>query len=90
MKRCLQHYVMAAALLGTAAAAAAQPAPAAAEATERFEIRRFVVAGNTLLTEDQVQAAVAPFTGQGRVYGDTPAAAADVSRMDGLVEEVLA
>ena len=59
MKRCLQHYVMAAALLGTAAAAAAQPAPAAAEATERFEIRRFVVAGNTLLTEDQVQAAVA-------------------------------
>ncbi len=70
MKRCLQHYVMAAALLGTAAAAVAQPAPAAAEATERFEIRRFVVAGNTLLTEDQVQAAVAPFTGQGRVYGD--------------------
>jgi len=27
---------------------------------------------------------------EGRVYGDTPAAAADVSRMDGLVEEVLA
>lgn len=45
-------------------------ASAAAPADERFDIRRFVIAGNTLLANAQLQEAVAPFTGPGRVYGD--------------------
>jgi hemolysin activation/secretion protein len=36
----------------------------------RFEISRFEVSGNTLLPADAVQAAVAPFTGPGRDFGD--------------------
>jgi hemolysin activation/secretion protein len=36
----------------------------------RFEISRFDVSGNTLLSAAEVQAAVAPFTGAGRDFGD--------------------
>lgn len=71
MKRCLQHYVMGMALLATTMGAAAQSAPvASATADERFDIQGFVVKGNTLLSAAQVQEAVAPFSGKGRVYGD--------------------
>ncbi|MFJ3057976.1 ShlB/FhaC/HecB family hemolysin secretion/activation protein [Herbaspirillum sp. NPDC087042] len=71
MKRCLQHYVVGMVLLATTAGVAAQPAPAVTATTEeRFDIRAFVVQGNTLLSAAQVQEAVAPFSGKGRVYGD--------------------
>jgi hemolysin activation/secretion protein len=36
----------------------------------RFQISRFDVHGNTLLTPAEVQAAVAPYTGPGRDFGD--------------------
>src|SRR5687768_963241 len=36
----------------------------------RFEISRFEVAGNTLLSAAEVQGAVAPFTGANRDFGD--------------------
>jgi hemolysin activation/secretion protein len=36
----------------------------------RFEISRFEVSGNTLLPAADVQAAVAPYTGKGRDFGD--------------------
>ncbi|NUT60464.1 ShlB/FhaC/HecB family hemolysin secretion/activation protein [Herbaspirillum sp. C9C3] len=69
------------ALLGSAVAALAQPAgmapgamPAGDSAQvhqdERFDITRFAVEGNTLLTQARVDQAVAPFLGRGRVYGD--------------------
>lgn len=38
--------------------------------TERFDIVRFEIQGNSLLTEDEIQALVAPYIGQNRVYGD--------------------
>ncbi|MBV8623462.1 MAG: ShlB/FhaC/HecB family hemolysin secretion/activation protein [Herbaspirillum sp.] len=59
------------ALLATTMGAAAQPAPVAtATAEEHFDIQGFVIQGNTLLSAAQVQEAVAPFSGKGRVYGD--------------------
>ncbi len=70
------------ALLGSAVAAWAQPQPApqasAAVAAgsapvrndERFDITRFAVEGNTLLSQARVDEAVTPFRGPGRVYGD--------------------
>jgi hemolysin activation/secretion protein len=36
----------------------------------RFQISRFDVSGNTLLSPTEVQAAVAPYTGAGRDFGD--------------------
>lgn len=36
----------------------------------RFEISRFDVAGNTLLSAAEIEGAVAPFTGKGRDFGD--------------------
>src|SRR4051812_31074154 len=36
----------------------------------RFEISRFDVSGNTLLAQQEVEAAVAPFAGAGRDFGD--------------------
>lgn len=69
------------ALLGSAVAAWAQPQPAPQASAvaagsapvrndERFDITRFAVEGNTLLTQARVDEAVAPFRGPGRVYGD--------------------
>lgn len=69
------------ALLGSAVAAWAQPQPAPQASAvaagsapvrndERFDITRFAVEGNTLLTQARVDEAVTPFRGPGRVYGD--------------------
>jgi hemolysin activation/secretion protein len=41
-----------------------------AAAVLRFEIKRFEIAGNTLLPEAEVNAVVAPFTGKDRDFGD--------------------
>lgn len=57
-----------------AACVSAAWAAEAADAPIRFEIARFDVQGNTLLTAAQVQAAVAPFTGRGRNFGDVQGA----------------
>ncbi|HQR05145.1 MAG: ShlB/FhaC/HecB family hemolysin secretion/activation protein [Proteobacteria bacterium] len=43
--------------------------PAWAE-DEKFDIQRYSVEGNTLLTPAEMEALVGPYTGQGRVYGD--------------------
>ena len=37
---------------------------------QKFDIQRFDIRGNTLLPPEQAEAAVAPFVGQGRDYGD--------------------
>ncbi len=75
MKHGFQHYLMGMALATTALGAMAQAAPQAATAAvapadERFEIKRFQIDGNTLLTAQQIEQSVGPFTGSGRVYGD--------------------
>jgi hemolysin activation/secretion protein len=57
-------------LTGTVLAAAVGAAWALDEAPIRFEISRFEVAGNTLLPPADVDAAVAPFAGPGRDFGD--------------------
>jgi len=38
--------------------------------TERFDIDRFNIEGNTLLKPDEIEAALKPFTGKQREYGD--------------------
>lgn len=38
--------------------------------TERFDIDRFDIEGNTLLKPDQIEAALQPYTGKQREYGD--------------------
>ena len=40
------------------------------EVTEKFDIDRFQIQGNTLLPDGELTAVVQPFTGKGRVYGD--------------------
>jgi hemolysin activation/secretion protein len=65
------HFIkrrLARALAGALLAAAA--GAAWADDTVRFEISRFDVAGNTLLPAADLQAAVAPFAGPGRDFGD--------------------
>ena len=53
-----------------AAVAAAWSAEDPAPDVLRFEINRFDIAGNTLLPAAEVNAAVAPFTGKDRDFGD--------------------
>ena len=52
----------------TAWAADGAPAPI------QFDISRFDIVGNTLLTSAQIDAAVAPYAGKGRNFGDVQAA----------------
>ena len=40
------------------------------QTTERFDIDRFNIEGNTLLKPDEIEAALKPFTGKQREYGD--------------------
>lgn len=60
---------LATAALGAMAQAAPQAA-VAAQADERFDIKRYEVQGNTLLPASQVDRITASFSGPGRVYGD--------------------
>ena len=53
-----------------AAVSAAWGAGQEAEAPIRFEITRFAVSGNSLLPASEVEAAVAPFAGKDRDFGD--------------------
>ena len=45
-------------------------APVAPLAAPKFEIRRYLLEGNTLLAQEQVDRVLAPFTGQDRDFGD--------------------
>jgi hemolysin activation/secretion protein len=47
-----------------------QVAPSAPPAPVRFEIQRYLVEGNTLLSQSVVDKALAPFTGKDRDFGD--------------------
>ncbi len=59
--------LIAATVLASAAAAACAAEP---DTTVRFDITRFDIAGNTLLTPAEAAAAVAPFAGKNRDFGD--------------------
>lgn len=63
----LKRYVRAGALMVWLAVGWASPVIAA---DDRFDIARFRIEGNTLLPAERLDALVAPFTGQQRVYGD--------------------
>ena len=60
----LRCMVLAVALLLTSAPCFAQTQ------TERFDIDRFKIEGNTLLNPDEIDAVLMPFTGKNREYGD--------------------
>ncbi len=57
-------------VVGVIILAGSLPASVVAQDVERFEIRRFSVEGNTLLTAERINELVAPFTGEQKVYGD--------------------
>ncbi|OGA71380.1 MAG: hypothetical protein A3G81_29160 [Betaproteobacteria bacterium RIFCSPLOWO2_12_FULL_65_14] len=58
-------------VLLASAAIAQTPAPAAAPQQEpHFDIGRFVVEGATLLTDDEIEAAVGPFRGKAKDFAD--------------------
>ena len=74
--------LLAAASIGSAAAAPAwaqAPAPAADE--RRVDINEYDVSGNTLLPAIEVQKAVYPFEGPGRTVGDTEKARAALQKV---------
>ena len=65
--------VLTAFLLACCAQALAQapaPAPVQAPVAPRFDIQRFIVEGNSLLTQAEIDRIVAPFTGKSRDFGD--------------------
>lgn len=64
--------LIAASALAAGAAAAAEPAatPTSDAAALRFDIARYEVSGNTLLSAAEIEAAVRPYTGSGRNFGD--------------------
>ena len=66
-----------------AAGLALTPAAAPAEDAPRFEIRRFVFDGATLVPASRLQAVTAPFTGPGRDFGDVQRALEAVERLYG-------
>ena len=63
---------LAAVLMGIACLASAQSESEQApqSETERFDIDRFNVEGNTLLAADELEELLKPFVGKGREYGD--------------------
>jgi hemolysin activation/secretion protein len=52
------------------ASPSAAPAPAPAPGSPKFEIRRYLVEGNTLLSTEALEKLLAPFTGKDRDFGD--------------------
>jgi hemolysin activation/secretion protein len=73
----------AACLLAFAAGTAwaqAQPTPAGVPTTPSFSIFSFAVRGNTLLGQEEIEAAVYPFLGEGRTLADAEGARAALER----------
>ena len=58
------------ALVAQAPAAPRAPAQTEAPAAPRFDINRFDVQGNTLLTSEEIGAAVGPYTGKSKDFAD--------------------
>jgi hemolysin activation/secretion protein len=67
MMRCIG---LAVALLLASAPLFVQSQAFAQTQTERFDIDRFMIEGNTLLKPDEIETAVNPYTGKQREYGD--------------------
>jgi len=76
-------------VLAAAAAAAQAPQPAAAQAPQpaaappqdpRFDISRFIVEGATLVTDAEIEAAVGPFRGRSKDFGDVQRALEAIER----------
>jgi hemolysin activation/secretion protein len=65
-----KHITLRLARLFAGSVLAAAVSAAWADDEVRFQISRFDVSGNTLLSAAEVQAAVAPYTGPGRDFGD--------------------
>lgn len=70
------------AALCAVAAGLAHAAPSVDEAP-RFEIRRFVFDGATLVPRERLEAATAPFTGRARDFGDVQQALEAIERLYG-------
>jgi len=70
MKQCFARLFAGSVLALAVSAAWAQETAAPADDVVRFAIARFEVSGNTLLAQDEVERAVAPFAGAGRDFGD--------------------
>ena len=64
-----------------AAAMAAVPALAQVEAAPRFEIRRYLFDGASLVPLQRLQAATAPYAGPGRSFGDVQRALEAIERL---------
>jgi len=67
-------------------AMAAAPAAAQGDAAPRFEIRRFVFDGATLVPQARLREATAPFTGVGRDFGDVQRALEALPRERSVIE----
>ena len=71
--------------LAASLAAAQAPAPtepgASAVQEPRFDIGRFVVEGATLITGDEIEAAIGPFRGKARNFGDVQRALEAIERL---------
>ena len=74
MRSMFRNVGIAAALLLSSALAIAQAQ------TERFDIDRFRIEGNTLLAPDEIEAVLKPFTGKLREHGDIERAIAALSQ----------
>ncbi|MES2018908.1 MAG: ShlB/FhaC/HecB family hemolysin secretion/activation protein, partial [Pseudomonadota bacterium] len=61
-------------LIAASLLAAAVGSAWAADAPVRFDITRFEIVGNTLLTQAEADAAVAAYAGHDRNFGDVQAA----------------
>lgn len=72
------HAVLVAACLFAAGVALAQ---GPAESSPRFEIRRYLFDGATLVPREALDAATAPYTGRGRGFGDVQRALEAVERL---------
>ena len=72
--------MLAALLAGSCCAHAQAPGKPAVEDSPRFEIRRFVFDGASLLTAEQLEAATRAFTGAGRSFTDVQRALEAVER----------
>lgn len=75
----LQRSVLALLWAVGSAFAQAPPKPAAIE-SPKFEIRRFIFEGATLVPRDQLEAATRPYTGPGRTFADVQRALETIER----------
>jgi hemolysin activation/secretion protein len=75
LRRLVVAFASVSSLLAMSAACAQEGPTARAEASEpSFDILEFLVEGNTVLAADDIERAVYPFLGPGRVFGDVEAA----------------